>query len=115
MKRLTTTTHRSRQSAELRVCAMLMMTIITTGCVKSPASIRPSRLVSYWEAIAVLHPAAAIAVARTEAETMFAEGLQSLMAGEFEKAERDFGQLRRIATDSTIRNGSRVVYTATLQ
>ena len=63
----------------------------------------------------MLHPGEAMAVARTESEKMFAEGLLGLMAGDFEKAERDFGQLRRTATDSTIRTASRVVYTATLQ
>jgi len=115
MNRLPTATHRSRQSAGWRIYTVLMTTIIITSCVKAPASIQPSRRVSYWEAVAVLHPADAIAAARTESEKMFAEGLQSLMAGDFEKAERDFGQLRRTATDSTIRTGSRVIYTATLQ
>ena len=92
-----------------------MVTIAIMSCVKAPASIQPSRRVSYWEALAVLHPADAIAAARTDAEKMFAEGLLSLMEGDFEKAERDFGQLRRTATDSTIRAGARVIYTATLQ
>jgi hypothetical protein len=82
---------------------------------RAPASIQPSRRVSYWESLAVLHPGEAIAAARTESEKMFAEGLLGLMAGDFEKAERDFGNLRRTAKDSIIRNASRVVYTATLQ
>jgi hypothetical protein len=85
------------------------------GCVRAPASIQPSRRVSYWEALALLQPEDAIAVAHTEAQKTFADGLRSLMEGDFEKAERDFDKLRRTATDSTIRTASRVVYTATLQ
>ena len=37
------------------------------------------------------------------------------MAGDFETAEVNFGQLRRTATDSIIRAGSKVIYTAVLQ
>ena len=37
------------------------------------------------------------------------------MEGEIDKAEQGFGQLRRTASDSIIRAGSRVIYTATLQ
>jgi hypothetical protein len=65
--------------------------------------------------MALLQPADAIAIAHTESETKFAEGLRSLMAGDFEKAEQGFGQLRRTATDSIIRAASRVIYTAALQ
>lgn len=114
MKRLCTATHRSRQSAERRICIVLA-TAVVTGCVTTSPPVQPSRLVSYWEALAVLHPVEAIAAAHTESEKIFAEGLQSLMAGDFEKAEHDFGQLRRTAMDSAIRRASRVVYTATLQ
>ncbi len=115
MKRLTTATHRSRQSAKWRSVAALIVAIVIMGCVKAPSSLKPSRRVSYWESIAMLQPADAIAVARTESEKMFAQGLSYLMEGDFEKAESDFGELRQTATDTTIRTASRVIYTATLQ
>ena len=70
---------------------------------------------SYWEALSELHPADAVAAARTEPEREFAEGLGDLMSGHIEIAEDRFGKLRQTANDSVIRAGSRVVYTATLQ
>ena len=70
---------------------------------------------SYWEALSELHPADAVAAARTEPEREFAEGLGDLMSGHIEIAEDRFGKLRQTASDSIIRAGSRVVYTATLQ
>jgi Aspartyl protease len=70
---------------------------------------------NYWEAIADLHPDEAIQAARTPSEKAFAQSLRSLMEGDIDSAEKGFGQLRRTATDSIIRTGSRVVYTATLQ
>lgn len=94
---------------------MLMATIVMAACVHTPASVRPSHRFSYWEALAELHPVEAIAAARTESERRFAQALTSLMAGDLEKAEQGFAQLRRTATDSMIRSGSRVIYTATLQ
>jgi predicted aspartyl protease len=92
-----------------------MTMLAITACARTPGSLQPSRRISYWEALAGLHPAEAMASARTESEKKFAEGLFSLMAGDFENAEKDFGRLRRDATDSIIRAGSRVIYTATLQ
>ncbi|MEP6858006.1 MAG: aspartyl protease family protein [Gemmatimonadales bacterium] len=65
--------------------------------------------------MAELHPFEAVAAARTESERDFAEALGSLMAGDLDKAEHGFGELRRTATDSILRAGSRVIYTATLQ
>lgn len=85
------------------------------GCVHSSGTIRQERRVSYWEALSELHPADAIASARTPSEKEFAEALGNLMSGDLEKAEQRFGTLRRSATDSIIRSGSRVIYTATLQ
>ncbi|HEX6626780.1 MAG TPA: retroviral-like aspartic protease family protein [Gemmatimonadaceae bacterium] len=70
---------------------------------------------SYWEALAELHPADAVLAARTESEKEFAEALDNLMSGDIETAERRLGTLRQTANDSIIRAGSRVVYTATLQ
>jgi len=70
---------------------------------------------SYWEALAELHPADAVLAARTESEKEFAEALDNLMSGDIEMAERRLGVLRQTANDSIIRAGSRVVYTATLQ
>jgi hypothetical protein len=93
---------------------MLAMALVA-GCVHSPSSVRPPRRISYWEALAELYPAEAVAAARTDSEKRFAEALMSLMAGDLEKAEQGFGQLRLTATDSIIRAGSRVIYTATLQ
>jgi len=92
-----------------------MATVVMTACVRTPTPVGPSHRVSYWEALAALHPVQAIAAARTESEKKFAEGLRSLMVGDFENAEQGFGQLRHTATDSIIRGGSRVIYTATLQ
>jgi predicted aspartyl protease len=85
------------------------------GCVHAPGSPRLARRLNYWEALAQLHPAEAIAVAHNKSEKEFAESLRDLMVGDLEKAEVGFGELRRTATDSTIRAGSRVIYTATLQ
>jgi predicted aspartyl protease len=114
MNRLSRSTHRSRQYAERRVYAVILAAIVVAGCVHT-SSVRPARRISYWEALAELHPVEAIAAARTESEKTFAEALLSLMVGDLEKAEREFGRLRGTATDSVIRAGSRVIYTATLQ
>jgi predicted aspartyl protease len=92
-----------------------MTMVAMSACVHTPASVQGPHRVSYWEALADLHPAEAVASARTEPEKQFAEGLRSLMAGDFENAEQRFGQLHRTAADSIIRTGSRVIYTATLQ
>ncbi|HXI98247.1 MAG TPA: aspartyl protease family protein [Gemmatimonadaceae bacterium] len=85
------------------------------GCVHSSSSLREQRRVSYWEALSELIPADAIVAARTPSEKEFAEALGDLMSGDLAKAEQRFGELRRSATDSIIRSGSRVIYTATLQ
>ncbi len=94
---------------------MLLLPVAVAGCFYSSGAPRPVRHVGYWEALAELHPSDAVAAARTPSETEFAEALESLMAGEIEKAEGRFGKLRTSASDSVIRAGSRVVYTATLQ
>jgi Aspartyl protease len=70
---------------------------------------------SYWEALAELHPEEAAAAARTPSEKEFAQSLGSLMKGDIDAAEDGFAALRRTANDSVIRSGSRVIYTATLQ
>jgi hypothetical protein len=85
------------------------------ACVHAPTPVRPASRISYWEALAELRPAEAAEVARTESEKKFAQALESLMAGDLDKSERGFGELRKTATDSIIRAGSRVIYTATLQ
>jgi len=89
--------------------------LVIAGCVHGPGSLRRERRVSYWEALADLIPADAIASARTPSEREFAEALANLMSGDLEKAEHRFGVLKNTATDSIIRAGSRVIYTATLQ
>jgi hypothetical protein len=91
------------------------MAIGSAGCVHSPASLRPNRHVNYWEALAELHPTEAMEGARTPSEKQFAQSLEYLMDGDIDKAENGFGQLRTSATDTIIRAGSRVIYTATLQ
>jgi hypothetical protein len=70
---------------------------------------------NYWEALADLHPDEAVEAAGTPSEKAFARSLRSLMAGDIDSAEKGFGELRRAASDSVIRTGSRVIYTATLQ
>jgi predicted aspartyl protease len=95
--------------------AVALFAIGIVGCVHGPGSVRQDRHVSYWEALAELTPSEAIASARTPSEKEFAEALENLMSGDLEKAELRFGALRNTATDSIIRTGSRVIYTATLQ
>ena len=102
--------------ASVRVNAWVMLlSVVLAGCFHGASTIRPKRHVNYWEALAELHPADAIAAAHTPAETEFAEALANLMSGDIEKAEERFSKLRSSAADSVIRAGSRVVYTATLQ
>ena len=114
MNRLSGATHWSRQFVEQSAYAILV-TIVVAGCVRAPVSSRPPRSVSYWQALADLHPDEAVAAAHTQSERRFAEALKSLMAGDLENAEQGFAELRRTATDSTIRVQSRVMYTASLQ
>jgi len=93
----------------------VLLAIATLSCVHSSSSLREQRRISYWEALAELVPADAIVAARTPSEKEFAEALGNLMSGDLGTAEKRFGELRRTATDSIIRAGSRVIYTATLQ
>ncbi|MDB4872274.1 MAG: hypothetical protein JWL97_3278 [Gemmatimonadales bacterium] len=93
----------------------LLAAVILSACFQSPGGLRPSRHINYWEAIADLHPDEAVEAARTPSEKAFAQSLKSLMEGDLDSAEKGFGVLRRSATDSIIRTGSRVIYTATLQ
>jgi len=93
----------------------VLLAISLAGCFHSSRALRQERRVSYWEALAELHPEEAIASARTPSEKEFAEALGNLMSGDLETAEQRFGKLRGTATDSIIRAGSRVIYTATLQ
>ena len=93
----------------------LLAVITLSACFHSPGALRPSRHINYWEAIADLHPDDAVEAARSPSEKAFAQSLRSLMAGDIDSAEKGFGQLRRTATDSIIRIGARVIYTATLQ
>jgi hypothetical protein len=115
MNRLSTATHSARHYTNRRVYGVLMAAVFVGSCVHSPAVARPTRRISYWEALAELYPTEAVAAARTDSERKFAQALTSLMAGDLEKAEQGFGELRATATDSIIRTGSRVIYTATLQ
>src|SRR3954462_2467864 len=97
------------------LCSIAIMAIVLTGCVHSSSALHARRHISYWEALAELHPDDAVANARNQSEKEFAEALGNLMEGDIEKAEQRFGKLRTSATDSIIRSGSRVIYTATLQ
>jgi Aspartyl protease len=94
---------------------ILLLAIGVAGCFHSSRALRQERRISYWEALADLHPAEAVTSARTPSEKEFAEALGNLMSGDLEMAEQRFGKLRGTATDSIIRAGSRVIYTATLQ
>jgi len=94
---------------------MLLGVVLIGACVHSPGVVRPTRRISYWEALAELYPIEAVGAARTDSERRFAQALASLMEGDLEKAEQGFADLRTSATDSIIRAGSRVIYTATLQ
>ena len=94
---------------------MLLGIVLIGACVHSPGVVRPTRRISYWEALAELYPVEAIGAAHTDSERRFAQALASLMDGDLEKAEQGFADLRTSATDSIIRAGSRVIYTATLQ
>ena len=94
---------------------MLLGIVLIGACVHSPGVVRPTRRISYWEALAELYPIEAIGAAHTDSERRFAQALASLMDGDLEKAEQGFADLRTSATDSIIRAGSRVIYTATLQ
>ena len=93
----------------------MLLAIGMLGCVHSSSKLREQRRISYWEALAELIPADAVIAARTPSEKEFAEALGNLMSGDLAQAEQRFGALRRTATDSIIRAGSRVIYTATLQ
>ena len=95
--------------------AVVGVAFVMAACVHAPRAPRPASHVSYWEALAELRPVEAAVAARTESEKKFAEALGSLMAGDLDKAERGFAELRTTATDSILRSGSRVIYTATLQ
>lgn len=98
-----------------RVSRLTLVMTVIAACAPAPRSQRPLPRFNYWEALAGLHPAEAIAAARTDSEKEFAESLNSLMGGDVEKAEQGFDRLRKLASDSIIRAGSRVIYTATLQ
>jgi hypothetical protein len=93
----------------------LLAALTISACFQSPGALRPARHINYWEALADLRPDEAIEAARTPSEKAFAQALKSLMEGDIDSAEKGFGQLRRTASDSVIRTGSRVIYTATLQ
>jgi predicted aspartyl protease len=94
---------------------MLLGIVLIGACVHSPGVVRPTRRISYWEALAELYPMEAVGAAHTDSERRFAQALANLMDGDLEKAEQGFADLRTSATDSIIRAGSRVIYTATLQ
>ena len=97
------------------VAKSLLVLLAAAACASAPRPDGTGLPVDYWDALAGLQVDEAIDVARTPVEKSFAESLKSLMAGELETAERGFDALRRTATDSLIRSGSRVMYIATLQ
>src|SRR3984893_6342703 len=117
--RVSTMSPQQGSGIALRFCrggsTIVFLAIGLAGCFHSSGALRQERRISYWEALAELHPAEAIASARTPSEREFAEALGNLMSGDLEVAEQRFGKLRGTATDSIIRAGSRVIYTATLQ
>ena len=97
------------------VAKSLLALLVLAACTSAPRKERQVTPLNYWEALARLDAEKAIASARTRAERHFAESLSHLMRGEIVKAEMGFDILRRFATDSVLRSGSRVMYIATLQ
>ena len=97
------------------VAKSLLALLVLAACTPVPRPRRPAADVNYWEALSRLEANRAIGAARTPAERQFAEALNSLMTGDIEKAEVGFDALRRSASDSVIRSGSRVMHIATLQ
>ena len=97
------------------VAKSLLALLVLAACSSAPRNERPAPALNYWEALARLDSKRAIAVGRTSAERHFAESLNNLMLGDIRKAEIGFDILRRFASDSVLRSGSRVLYIATLQ
>jgi predicted aspartyl protease len=97
------------------VAKSLLALLSLVACTSTPRPEPRVADINYWEALARLESAKAMAVARTPTERDFAEALHSLMQGDVAKAEREFDSLRRLATDSVLRSGSRVMHVATLQ
>src|SRR5687767_15358877 len=97
------------------VAKSLLALLTVLACTSLPRTEPRGADINYWEALARLESAKAIDVARTQTERDFARALHSLMLGEVENAERAFDSLRRSATDSVLRSGSRVMHIATLQ
>lgn len=97
------------------VAKSLLALVVLAACSSAPRTERSAPPLNYWEALARLESTKAIAAARTRAERHFAESLNNLMLGDIRKAEIGFDVLRRFATDSVLRSGSRVLYIATLQ
>jgi len=77
-----------------RASTVVLLAIAVAGCVHSSAALR-ARHLSYWEALAELHPSAAVAEAHNETEKEFAEALGNLMDADLQHAEQRFGKLRR--------------------
>src|SRR5947207_13828270 len=99
----------------MRVNAQVMLLPVLVGaCFHGSSTPRPARHITYWEALAELHPADAAAAAHTPSETRFAEALENLRSGDIEQGEEQVGRLRTAATDSLIGAGPGVGYTATL-
>ncbi|MFL5481637.1 MAG: retroviral-like aspartic protease family protein [Gemmatimonadaceae bacterium] len=113
MRRLSNTFHRLPRL--LIGAGFVAQCVLSLGCVHHQAIARPTGPMSYWEALAELHPADAVIAARTASEKEFAAALGNLMSGDIETAEHQLAILRKTASDTIIRAGSRVVYTATLQ
>ena len=97
------------------VAKSLLALFILAACTSAPRNERAVTPLNYWEALARLDAEKAITSARTTAERHFAQSLDHLMRGEIAKAEMGFDILRRFATDSVLRSGSRVMHIATLQ
>ncbi len=97
------------------VAKSLLALLVLAACSSAPRNERSAPPLSYWEALARLDSKRAIATGRTRAERHFAESLDKMMVGDIARAQIGFDFLRRFATDSVLRSGSRVLYIATLQ
>lgn len=97
------------------IAKSLLALLILAACSSVPRNERSAPPLNYWEALARLDSKRAIAAGQTRAERHFAESLNNMMVGDIARAQIGFDILRRFATDSVLRSGSRVLYVATLQ
>ena len=103
MSRLPRATQWSRQYTKRGVHAVVGAAFAMAACVHAPRPSRPAIHVSYWEALAELHPVEAAAAARTESERSSPK-LWEPNAGDVDKQRVDSPNCaRRRRTRSSLR------------